>query len=548
MVIRTLIFICLLCSLPATALTRLNASLDKNPVMLGESITLELTADARVSAESLNFRHLESDFTVMLPSVSQSTSIINGISRQLTTWKVVLLPKKTGNFTIPAFTINGISSSALRLEVVEQSAASAAQPQELFLQSEIEQQELYVQQLTYYQVTIYFSGDLQRGSLSEPKLEGAVIQQLGQDAEGSSLVNGVRYRTITRRYTIIPQRSGNFEIIPPTFTGEILDRDNARYSYYSRTKTVVQQAQPLSINVNAVPDSFPGNWLVAGLVTLNEEWSPSQHDIVQGEPVTRIITLSAVDVAENQLPELQQQFPSGVRLYQEQPQTKSAERNGRLIAQKILTTAVVATDDGTLELPEIRLPWWNSKLNKLEYATLPAYKLEVQPNPAIQSNTPALPAAQTAQQTEGYNTKVSPWAWTHTSTLLAALWLLSVVAFWILWQLRPVTEHSATSDSRARFDSRKLRQACQQNDSKTAKAELLRWGHQQLDKRCASLSELSALLQPSQLQHELARLNAALYQANAADWQGIALYDSWQNYRHQSKTDNTDQLTPLYRN
>lgn len=548
MVIRTLIFICLLCSLPATALTRLNASLDKNPVMLGESVTLELTADARVSAESLNFRHLESDFTVMLPSVSQSTSIINGISRQLTTWKVVLLPKKTGNFTIPAFTINGISSSALRLEVVEQSAASAAQPQELFLQSEIEQQELYVQQLTYYQVTIYFSGDLQRGSLSEPKLEGAVIQQLGQDAEGSSLVNGVRYRTITRRYTIIPQRSGNFEIIPPTFSGEILDRDNARYSYYSRTKTVVQQAQPLSINVNAVPDSFPGNWLVAGLVTLNEEWSPSQHDIVQGEPVTRIITLSAVDVAENQLPELQQQFPSGVRLYQEQPQTKSAERNGRLIAQKILTTAVVATDDGTLELPEIRLPWWNSKLNKLEYATLPAYKLEVQPNPAIQSNTPALPAAQTAQQTEGYNTKVSPWAWTHTSTLLAALWLLSVVAFWILWQLRPVTEHSATSDSRARFDSRKLRQACQQNDSKTAKAELLRWGHQQLDKRCASLSELSALLQPSQLQHELARLNAALYQANAADWQGIALYDSWQNYRHQSKTDNTDQLTPLYRN
>lgn len=548
MVIRTLIFICLLCSLPATALTRLNASLDKNPVMLGESVTLELTADARVSAESLNFRHLESDFTVMLPSVSQSTSIINGISRQLTTWKVVLLPKKTGNFTIPAFTINGISSSALRLEVVEQSAASAAQPQELFLQSEIEQQELYVQQLTYYQVTIYFSGDLQRGSLSEPKLEGAVIQQLGQDAEGSSLVNGVRYRTITRRYTIIPQRSGNFEIIPPTFTGEILDRDNARYSYYSRTKTVVQQAQPLSINVNAVPDSFPGNWLVAGLVTLNEEWSPSQHDIVQGEPVTRIITLSAVDVAENQLPELQQQFPSGVRLYQEQPQTKSAERNGRLIAQKILTTAVVATDDGTLELPEIRLPWWNSKLNKLEYATLPAYKLEVQPNPAIQSNTPALPAAQTAQQTEGYNTKVSPWAWTHTSTLLAALWLLSVVAFWILWQLRPVTEHSATSDSRARFDSRKLRLACQQNDSKTAKAELLRWGHQQLDKRCTSLSELSALLQPSQLQHELARLNAALYQANAADWQGIALYDSWQNYRHQSKTDNTDQLTPLYRN
>src|SRR5690606_25451404 len=181
--------------------------------------------------------------------------------------------------------------------------------------------------LSYYTVTIYFNGELQRGSLSEPLLEGASISQVGQDSESSALVNGIRYRTITRRYAITPQRSGSFTITPPAFNGEMIDRDSARYNYFARTKTVVQQAQPIDIMVNPIPDSFPGDWLVAGLVTLTEEWSPDITELKQGEPVTRTITLSAVDVAENQLPEIKQGFPDGLRLYQEQPQAKSAERN-----------------------------------------------------------------------------------------------------------------------------------------------------------------------------------------------------------------------------
>ncbi|MDX3772909.1 BatD family protein [Chromatiaceae bacterium AAb-1] len=547
MVIRALLLICLICSLPATALTRLTASLDKNPAMLGESVTLELTADGRVSADSLNFRVLEQNFTVMLPSVSQSTSIVNGVSTQQTTWKVVLLPKKPGSFTIPAFSISGIRSSALQLDVIEQSVQSDAQSQELFLQSEIEQQELYVQQLSYYQVTIYFSGDLQRGSLTEPQLEGASVQQIGQDAEGSTLVNGIRYRTITRRYGITPQRSGSFEITPPTFSGEIIDRDNARYSYFSRTKTIVQQAQPLKINVKPVPEQFPGSWLVAGLVTLSEEWSATPDEIMQGEPVTRTITLSAVDVADNQLPELKQSFPSGIRLYQEQPQTKAAERNGRLVAQKIFTTAVIATDDGTIKLPEISLPWWNSQTNQMQYATLPARTLQVKANAnePVSVVPPTLPAAVQPQST----TAPDNWAWTYTSTLLAVLWLLTLFAAYIIWQLKDnQTARITTTGSKVRFDAGKLKKACTEGDKATAKSELLRFAHQQLHTRCNSLSELAALVSSADLKQQLARLNTALYQAGQQPWDGTALFSSWKKYAStaESAADNSD-LPPLYR-
>ena len=554
MVKAAVFFTVLLASLPVFALSQLTAQLDKNPALRGESVTLQVTADARLPADAINFRVLEADFTVMLPSVSTSSQVINGQASQSTRWNVVLLPKKTGNLNIPAFSVQGLSTEPLTLEVLDEAPANRGQNQELFLQASIDQQQLYVQQLAYYQVTIYFNGDLQRGSLSEPQLEGASISQVGQDAEGTELVNGIRYRTITRRYAITPQRSGNFSISPPTFNGEMVDRDSARYNYFARTKTVVAQGQPLDISVNAIPANFPGSWLVAGLVTLTEEWTPELSELKQGEPVTRTITLSAVDVAENQLPELNQQFPDGLRLYQEQPQSKSAERNGRLVAQKIFTSAVVANKAGELELPEVRLPWWNSQTNQLDYATLPARTLKVAGEP--QASVPALanPAATAAGDraatsvSTGTLNASSPWTWNYLSSVLLALWLCSSVLL-LLWQRSKHNEPAVTAPSRVRFNASKLQQACQQNDARAAKAELLRFAHQQLDQRLSALTPLSKLISDTALSHEIMQLNQALYGTATSGWQGQALWQCWQQYRKNQPEDATaGTLKPLYPN
>lgn len=540
----------LLLSLPLQALTQLSASVDKNPALRGEAVTLEVTANTRVAADAINFRVLEQDFTVMVPSVSTSTQIINGQSSQSTIWRVVLLPKKAGNYTIPAFTLQGLSTQPISLEVLNETAqTNNSSNAELFLQANIEQQQLYVQQLSYYQVTIYFNGELQRGSLSEPQMDGASVMQVGQDAEGTELVNGIRYRTITRRYAITPQRSGSFTITPPTFSGEMIDRDSARYNYFARTKTVVQQAEPIDVVVNAIPANFPGSWLVAGLVTLTEEWSPDITELKQGEPVTRIITLSAVDVAENQLPDLTQGFPEGLRLYQEQPQAKSAERNGRLVAQKIFTTAVIANTAGKLELPEVSLAWWNSQTNKLEHARLPARTLSVTEvaGAAEQTSTvsPALNITAPLTAPTG-NSKASPWQWNYTSSALLALWLLTLFASYVVWRLKAPVKPVTQTQSRVRFNSSELKRACKQGDTAAAKAELLRFAHQQLDKRCQSLTEVSAYIHSAELKNQLIKLNAALY-GNSHAWQGEQLWQAWQQYdAGRPETGTADKLQPLY--
>ena len=553
MVKGVLLAVALLLSLPLQALTKLTASVDKNPALQGEAVTLEVVADARVASDAISFRALEKDFTVMVPSISSSTQIINGQASQSTSWRVVLLPKSSGEFTIPAFTLQGLSTTPITLKILEGSVSNSSNnSQELFLEAKMEQQQLYVQQLSYYTVTIYFNGELQRGSLSEPVLEGASISQVGQDSESSALVNGIRYRTITRRYAITPQRSGSFTITPPAFNGEMIDRDSARYNYFARTKTVVQQAQPIDIKVNPIPDSFPGDWLVAGLVTLTEEWSPELSELKQGEPVTRTITLSAVDVAENQLPELKQDFPEGLRLYQEQPQSKSAQRNGRLVAQKIFTTAVIANKAGSIELPEVVLPWWNSQTNQLDYARLPKRTLKV--IASAQAKAQQSTTMQAQQPTAALNTTtpvsgqaaVSHWQWNYLSWLLLALWLLSLFAAYLYWQLNTGRPEVNPTPSRVRFNSAALKQACQQGDAQRAKAELLRFAHQQLDQRYTALSQLGQHFASEALNTEILALNRALYANTPQPWQGDALWHAWQQYHKQQTTTATTPLSPLY--
>jgi len=520
----------LMVSSPVWALTELKVSLDKNPLLLGETAVLELVADDQV-AQQPDFSVLDQDFLVQGPSMGQQMQIVNGKASRTTSWRLLLKAKKTGTFVIPAFELEGVSSTAIEVDVVQASAeAQNNKDTELFLQSSIDSSELYVQQLAYLEVKIFFKGDLQRGSLSEPKVDGLSIEQLGKDAEGTELVNGERYRTFTRKYRLIPERSGDFVITGPQLSGEMLDRSSGRYDYFAQTKAVNAKANDLSIKVAATPDNFPGDWLIGDLVTLTEEWSPAATSLVQGEPVTRTITLTALDVAEHQLPDLTITTPDGVKLYKEQPHAKQADRNGRLVSQKVFSMAVVANKSGELVLPEVKLPWWNKKTNSLQYATLAETRLTVAVNPELPQQ-PAAAAAAAVQTAPAQIAAQSPWQWNYTSSVIALLWLSSVALLWWFRPARAIKASTATVAHRhlgqAKANPKKLQQACHNNDANASRHWLMLWAEQHFGSCPASLSELAQWCNDEAFTEQLQLLNQQLYQKQQQSWQGKALWISW---------------------
>ncbi|MDF3126086.1 BatD family protein [Rheinheimera sp. 1928-s] len=536
----------LILSSPVWALTELKVSLDKNPLLLGETAVLELVADDQV-AQQPDFSVLDQHFIVQGPSMGQQMQIINGQASRTTSWRLLLKAKQSGTFTIPSFEIEGVSSSSIEVEVIKGSAQTqTTNDPQLFLQSSLDSTQLYVQQLAYLDVKIFFQGDLQRGSLSEPKVDGLSIEQLGKDKEGSELVNGERYRTFSRKYRIIPERSGTFVLPGSTLSGEMLDRNSGRYDYFAQTKAVSATANDLTIEVAAKPDNFPGDWLIADLVSLNEEWSPATEQLTQGEPVTRTITLTALDVAEHQLPDLPLNAPDGVKLYKEQPQAKQAERNGTLVSQKVFSMAVVANKTGELVLPEVKLPWWNKKTNSVHYATLPEKRLTVEVNPELPQQGSA---AVVVPATQGLTTAAAehnPWQWNYTSSVLAVLWLCSVLALvWFRPKRAGVTKAMVHNSGSARANPKKLQLTCHNNDAGATRQWLMLWAQQQFGRTPASLTELALWCKDQNFTEQLQLLNQQLYQKNQQSWQGKMLWICWSKLSLE-KTSDKSALPELY--
>lgn len=423
MVIRQFFILLILCIAviePAFALSKLEASVDRNPVMEGEYFVLNISADDEVDTGKLDTSILLKDFIVGRTSVSRSTQIMNFDAVKETRWQVLLAPKQKGQLTIPSFSIDGVSSSEIPLKVVE-AGAQPEQAKNLFIDAKVSSDEAYVGQLITYKVKLYLAVELQRGVLNAPVIEGAQIKQIGEDKDGSEIIDGRRYRVIERTYGIIPDLPGQVNIKGATFSGDVLVESQRRGGMFGFNESRPMQAgaPSLSIQVNPAPASFQGQWLVADLVVLKESFPEDVKEFTVGSPITRTITLLASNADENSLPDIVQGLPPELKSYPEKPQRQSFVRDAQIVSQYSITSAIVPSKAGTFTLPEVKVPWWNPHLKRQEIATLPARTIEVKGGAVV--DTPIEPnwQANTSTRNEG--------SW--SANLFALLWLVTLIAW-----------------------------------------------------------------------------------------------------------------------
>ena len=388
--INGLLLTCLgLCSLNTFALDKITATVDKNPAMADESITLTVVANDSMQRNDFDPSILESDFKVIRTSVSSQTQIINLTRSVTTTWTTILFPRRTGRLRIPPITINSISSDPIDVLVVPVSQQSQQETRDIFISAEITPQDAYVQQQLTYTVKLYLAVELERGSLQVPSITGAVMEQLGEDTEATTIQNGKRYRVVTRQYSVIPQTSGELTLPSPIFEGNIRTRNRGSFGgLFNPSKPVNQIGPEVTVSVLPIPDTFKDSWLPSEFVQINEEWSSDINQLTVGEPITRTITLSVLGVDESVLPDFPDRLPPSIKAYPDQPQITSVNKDGTLIAQRVENIALVPSRAGNFVLPEISIPWFNTLTKQTEFAKLPAQSITVQPN-ATSSVTPA---------------------------------------------------------------------------------------------------------------------------------------------------------------
>ena len=290
------------------------ATIDRNPVMLDEAIRLTVTADGSAERDAFDSSPLLKDFVVGRTSVSSQTSIVNFDTKRTTVWTTTLFPRKEGSFTIPALTIEGKQTRPIEVQVIPvQEQSNVAR--DYFVTTDIDTKEAYLNQQLLYTVKLFLSSNIERGSLQAPQMPNAEINQLGEDKQYTDIVNGRRYQIIERQFAVVPQSSGEFTLRGPIFTGEVMAANtNQRFGFFNRTQQINRVGPDITVNIKPIPQGIDYSWLPSEMVRVDEEW-PQGDTFVAGEPVTRIVTLTALGVVEEQLPDIPEFYPPNFKLY-----------------------------------------------------------------------------------------------------------------------------------------------------------------------------------------------------------------------------------------
>ena len=522
-----------------------------------------------------DFAPLEKNLTILNRGVRSNTRIINGDISHSKQWTLSVITDKAGPLTIPAIHFGSDTSQPLMLNV----AATAPQPKstpnsshagkDIFIDTDLSTLTPYVQAQVIYTVRLYMGVNTSNATLSEPKVADgqAVIQKLGDDTNYQTRVNGKPYNVVERRYAIFPQQSGKISIPPVTFqgqtgTGMFID------PFGPPPQTLVAHSDPVELDVKPIPAAFSGkDWLPASNLTIQEQWSHDPGSLPQGEAVTRTLIIKANGLPASQLAVPDNKLPNQFKQYPDQPKLSESNDKDGLIGTREEKMAIVALGKGKYNLPEISIPWWNTKTDKQETAELPERTITVVPgtapltNPAPQQPVVTPPVSQQTQPAskphapDVTTTPVShdvTWKW--ISVAFAILWLLTLIMWW--WRGRnqntviptqTVPEKYVPDQKRVIQD---LKQACAQNDPLRTKQLLLEWGLSIRPADPPASLGILAQLCPAGLARQIMQLNQMLYGKNSAAWHGELLWNEFlTNITGQKKPEKkiTPELEPLYK-
>ena len=514
-----------------TTLAAVRAEADRKTVDLNESFMLEVIVDSNTNLEP-NLTALETDFYVGQVSQLSNTSIFNGEIRRSRTWTIALMPKRTGLLTIPPIAVGTEQSAAISINVREPANEPPGEA-DVFVTSEIDQPETFVQAQILYRIKVYRAVSTRQPALREPTISGVdvLVELVGDEKTYEAILNGKAYNVVERVMAIFPQESGEISISPARFEARVLrnGRITGRKVFASDAHTVTVSPIPQP------PADYPNAaWLPALDVQLSEEWSREPDRIDAGEPVTRRVTVSALGQIETQIPAIDLPEVDGLNVYADKPELSRGVEDGGIRGIRKDQYAMIGVQGGDIVLPELAVPWWDLDESRWRVAKLPARTIQVKAPVQPVVNTPVSEVSMPQAPTSAPQLQVLPnTIWQRATQLLAALWLLTVLAWW--WSDRSGKRRPREPEAPPIYKQqakwlKAARKAALAGDDHGVRSAMLEWGRLQWpDNAPRSIGALSERVS-SPLADELLKLSGASYGPGDRSWDGGALAKSLRSF------------------
>lgn len=579
--LRTCLCLLLLFSGFVTADT-LISGVDRTAIAKDETLTLTVTYDGDDNDAELDTSQLEQQFSILGRNRSSRVSITNGSMNNSSAWIFELQPKKSGQLLIPSFQVNGEISEAISIAVSNKPATNLPD-RRLYTEVEVDKSQPLVQeQIVVSWRLVTADRNVSRPSIDAPQLENVLVYDLGTRQYQRSAADSSLETVLEQRMAFFPQHSGALHI--PSLRFNFLLSTPRRFAtglLHNAFEKRFLNTEPKTINVAPAPVDTQGRaWVPAQAVGLSQQLAgvTAGNQATVGQVLTRTIVSRSVGLMSEQL-SAPNMSADGFKTYAEKPTLQNESRSEGVIGTRLDHVTVIPTHPGTLTLPAISIPWFNTASRQWENATLPAQQIQVNaaagaPAATSATNNGAVSSASvpvtdhhrnaenngattTTSSSTLMNTALPRWWWlvamvavTVVLALLARLWVLQRRLDALL---KNVSHHTVTPVSRTTTTEaqKTLDATASSGDAKQFANALLTWAqHRWPHQPPRSLQALAETIPDHELQQQLLALDASLYGSGAipslmAIATAIKTMPSITDQK--TKTNEKAALQPLYR-
>ncbi|MBT3217927.1 MAG: protein BatD [Proteobacteria bacterium] len=353
-VVFLLVLIGALC-LVSPAWAGITATVNRTEVTLEEQIVLTVSVDGDVRSRPTLPTLV--DFDVYSRGQTQQKVNIKGQIQQSIIFNYILVPHKTGTFTIGAVQANVAGrvhkSSPFTVKVLPPDTKPKDE-RELFITAHVSDKEPYVGEQVIYTFRFYRRVRTGNASLTWPDFEGVVVEDVGQQRDYDTTHGGQQFSVSEIKKAIFVQEEGSVTVSPAVLDVEVIVQRRSRFFGFPDLEAKTQQLKsaPIELNVRRLPRAPAGYSGLVGDFALKAQLS--RRELHVGESTTLTLTVSGTGnanaIVEPKIVGLQK-----FKVYDDKPSGSINRKGNQLKGTRRFVKALVPMEAGELTIPAITL-------------------------------------------------------------------------------------------------------------------------------------------------------------------------------------------------
>ena len=382
------------------------ASVEKSSVGINEPVVLIIQSDENTSAQP-DLSVLKNLFNVLSTSVSHQTYILNGQTRNEISWQFSLMPLQKGTLVIEPISVGNQKTNPVKVTISESasdevSADDATQTAEPIYQIETQiaspkNQKPFIQEQINYTVRLVDDGNLQIESVGFETTNDFIIKDLAKP-KVRTLSSGKR--EIIFSYALFALKSGKLTLPKAHIQGYVYQKPKVENifgngffsfqmpSFFGVQTPVTLTSDELTADILPAPTDYQGKWwLPAKDVTLSAYFVSPPRTIRVGAVLKREISIKAIGLTGEQLPEIESFSTDAFKQYPETPHTQTDISGTDIIGTLTAADVIIPQKAGLITLPEIKINWYDLKTKQIKTAVVPEEQIRVLQNANIKENT-----------------------------------------------------------------------------------------------------------------------------------------------------------------